>query len=334
MQNKLYDLELIKERASFYDLAIHFDEVKVKLSYNSVAMCCPFHKDDSPSFSYNIPNKFFYCYGCRKSGDIFTYVRHKLGDKSFRETVEFINTFFHIDDAETTEEAIKKPDYKKKLRALTKYDKEDTPAFVMFNDQDIEGMIQLRGGLFEDKGYTKETLDFFQVGFDPKEKRVIVPLRDENANLVGVTGRTLLTKEKMKELGIPKWKHYHNSNTRNILYNLHNAIKTSREMDGSVVICEGPADVMMLHQYGIKNVVGCLGNVLTQQKKGLLLKNFMTVYIFLDADEGGESGASDMIKKLKGYFNLFKVTAPQGKDPADMTKEEVEYALKNAVKIV
>lgn len=332
-KTKLYNLELIKEKAVFYDLALHFGEKRVRLSYNSVAMCCPFHKDDSPSFSFNIQNKFFYCYGCRKSGDIFTYVRHKLGNKSFRETVEFINQFFKIENADSQSETIEKPDFRKKLMAIKKYDKQDGPEFTMYNDQDVANMVLMRGSLFADKGYTQETLDFFQVGFDHKEKRVTVPIRDENGKLVGITGRTLLTKEKMKELGVPKWKHYHNSNVRNYLYNIHNAIKASRDVDGSVILCEGPSDVMMLHQYGYKNTVGCLGNVLTQQKKGLILRNFMTVYIFLDADEGGESGAIDVIEKLKGYVTLFKVNAPENKDPGDMTEEEVKYALKNATKV-
>ncbi len=329
--DKLYDLEAIKVKASFYDLAMHFDEQKVKVSYGSVTMSCPFHKDNSPSFSYNIQNRYYRCFGCLEQGDIFTYVQKKL-DLSFRDSVEFVMAFFHIDSTElkTIEP---KSDFKKLLRASSKYDKKPSEDFTFFNEHAIQTMVNQRGDFFLDKGFTKETLDFFQVGFDMNEKRVLVPLRDENGKLSGATGRSILPKEEIKRLEIPKWKHYPNSYTGNTLFNLHNAIRESRAKDGSIILVEGPSDTMMLHQHGFKNVSSCLGNSITPSKKGLILRNFMTAYIFLDPDKGGEEGTKDVIKKLSGYMTLFSVTAPEGKDPSDLTQEEVKYALETAQKV-
>ena len=38
---------------------------------------CPFHEDNSPSFSVNPSDKVYYCFGCQESGDLFSFVMAK-----------------------------------------------------------------------------------------------------------------------------------------------------------------------------------------------------------------------------------------------------------------
>ena len=40
---------------------------------------CPFHAENTPTFSVNPVEKLFYCFGCHKGGDVFTFVRETEG---------------------------------------------------------------------------------------------------------------------------------------------------------------------------------------------------------------------------------------------------------------
>ena len=35
---------------------------------------CPFHQEDTPSFSVDINKGLFYCFGCTTGGDVFKFV--------------------------------------------------------------------------------------------------------------------------------------------------------------------------------------------------------------------------------------------------------------------
>lgn len=332
MTNTKIDLNLLKDSVNFYELALFFNEEKIKVSYNAVMMCCPFHKEKTPSFSYHLNKKFFYCFGCAAKGDVIDYVYRRLNLRNLREAIDFLITFTGHDPKEKLT-VDNKLNYKKQINTFNKYNKRKENLFTYFTEEQITNMVQFRPDFFEKDGFAKEVLDEFGVGFDFSEKRLVVPIRDENGVLVGATGRTILNKEEMSILGIPKWRHYKGSNINENLFNINKAISASKNADGSIILVEGPKDVMWLHQQGFKNTIALLSNNLTQVQKGLLLKNFLAVYIFLDGDSGGENGKSSILNKIKGYFNIYDVKTPSGKDPDNMTKEEIEDAIKNAKKL-
>ena len=49
--------------------------------------CCPFHNEKTPSFHVEDRKGRYHCFGCKASGDIFTFLVEKEG-LSFPEAVE------------------------------------------------------------------------------------------------------------------------------------------------------------------------------------------------------------------------------------------------------
>lgn len=56
-----------------------------KVGSNYMARC-PFHFENTPSFSVNIPKRFFHCFGCGAHGDAIKFVM-MFEDLGFREAV-------------------------------------------------------------------------------------------------------------------------------------------------------------------------------------------------------------------------------------------------------
>ena len=51
--------------------------VALKRSGSGYLGLCPFHQEKSPSFHVNPAKQFFYCYGCKAGGDVFSFVEKR-----------------------------------------------------------------------------------------------------------------------------------------------------------------------------------------------------------------------------------------------------------------
>lgn len=62
---------------------------------NRFKALCPFHQEKTPSFHFDSAKGFYKCFGCGKSGDIFTFVQETEG-LNFTEAVEALAQRFNI----------------------------------------------------------------------------------------------------------------------------------------------------------------------------------------------------------------------------------------------
>ena len=70
-------VEEVRARADIVDVIGEF--VQLKKAGREYKANCPFHEERTPSF-YVVPDKGFYkCFGCGKSGDVFSFVMERQG---------------------------------------------------------------------------------------------------------------------------------------------------------------------------------------------------------------------------------------------------------------
>ncbi len=69
--------------------------VKLRKAGANYIGLCPFHGENTPSFSVHATRQFFHCFGCSASGDVFTFIQ-KLENITFPEAVRAVAQKFGI----------------------------------------------------------------------------------------------------------------------------------------------------------------------------------------------------------------------------------------------
>ena len=87
----------------FYNIIVpqlgsYYSNYEVNFDVRPVA-CCPLHDEDTPSMRYYEETNTFYCFGCRKGGDVISlhryYTERQTGSMpTWGESIEFLYDFF------------------------------------------------------------------------------------------------------------------------------------------------------------------------------------------------------------------------------------------------
>jgi DNA primase len=98
----------------------------------------------------------------------------------------------------------------------------------------------------------------------------------------------------------------------------------------NVILVEGSLDCIYMHQIGFTNTLALLHADISQQQIKMLGGVTVYVYIMLDGDKVGREN-SEKIKVLLNHSFIKKVCyLPDGKDPDNLSREEIEKILKEA----
>jgi len=235
-------------------------------------------------------------------GDVGDLARQALDYEMRREKEEFINRYKpkKISDAIVTEECLRQ--------------------FKPF-----------RSNHFNSDGFSNETLDYFEVAGGYKDGygyiRDIIPIRDADNDLVGYHLRDTRTDVDDDY----KYIHSRGFDKENVLYNLNKAKEYGKTMP--LIVVEGEKSVWRMWEYGIPNVVACMGSSLTKGQANLLRSYALKgVIIMLDSDEAGMMGTVNAVKELKNDMDVLPIYITEveengkGMGPADLSKEIVyEY---------
>jgi DNA primase len=315
--------------------------------------CCPIpHKssgspnDNNKAFSWDFTRQMWQCFTHRchtiYGADVFALVRaHK--NCGFKQAIEWvlgalnqdIDAIKEIDSAEAKQIQNfiqKKSELVKHQRAEDEMMKHLAPSKYLVN-----------------RGFSQTVVDEFKAGGEwykvgtYGEGRAVVPIYDPlDGYLIAFTCR-LLNDDEIEQWR-PKWCHALNFadmrkksadrteeerfHASSVLFNLHRAKEHMGESK-TIVLTEGPLDVMRLWEAGVKNAVAILGTGFSKQHKLLLHKvGCQRIICVLDPDEAGQKATSGVEKMCKGYFDYRTVTLPDGKDPGDTDPAQLRLIFK------
>lgn len=351
------DIETIKEKIDIVDLISEY--LQLKSAGTNHKGLCPFHNEKSPSFMVNREGQFFHCFGCGKSGDIFTFVEEIEG-MEFKEALKYLadKSGIQLSNDFKSEVDSSQKNRVKKINAdasnffynfLLKMDV-SRPAFDYLLDRglDQELIDEWKIGFVPDqwdlltkyllkKGHSIDDLvasgltikrDNADVSsmrgfYDRFRGRIMFPIWDVHGSVVGFTGRILIEKENSggKYVNTPQTLVYDKSR---VIYGLNKA-KQSIKQEDLIVMVEGQMDVIACHGAGMKNVVASSGTALTQEQVKLLSRYSKNMAMAFDADEAGQNAAKRGIEiALDQGLNIKVINIPDGagKDPDECIKKD------------
>jgi len=301
---------------SIYDI---FDQLGIFIcneTSKELNCYCPFHNNTrTPAFSINIETGAWLCRNesCGEKGNLRQLWEKLRPDTPFPITTTQSKLLLAEKESSTfmTEiEAMLNPELRESQTDWTEH--VDGLSRTM---EDLQYML--------DRGYTKGVLDQFEVGFNRKMNRIVIPARDDRHKLVGLIGRAV-EKDVM-----PKYKYTQGFPKKHILFNLNHA-KTHK----SVILVEGSLDCMKVYQAGYPGVCAVLGSSLSDEQQTLIEKHFLSVIIFTDQDDAGYALANSIANKCSSrnvYYANWDLISDDKKDPGDLTDEEIRLAIDNKI---
>ncbi len=359
-------VEEVRAAADIVDVISEF--VPLKKAGREYRANCPFHDERTPSF-YVVPAKGFYnCFGCGKSGDVFSFVMERQG-------LDFVEAVKHVAGRAGIE-----------VREVKRSTEEEDPNRPLF---EINGFAQdwFRAQLLDEsvganarsylegRGIDAEVAERYGLGFAPDEwrglrdaagkhglaedlmlevgmlgssersrepydrfrGRIIFPIESVSGRVVAFGGRVLVGdgKDAPKYLNSPETPIYHKGKN---LYGLSWARHWIRRAETALVV-EGYMDVVSLAAHGFENVVAPLGTALTPEQAKLLSRYTTRVLLLFDSDAAGLKAtfrAGDTL--LEAGLHPAVVTLPPGEDPDTLVQaggaEALEEYLDQAVDVL
>jgi len=111
-----------------------------------------------------------------------------------------------------------------------------------------------------------------------------------------------------------------------VVFNYHRAAAGS---DRRVIVVEGFSDCLRVYQAGFASGVALMGAALSPQQADLLAGRFAEIVPMLDGDPAGQAGQHDAAAKLVPRCWVHRVILAPGRQPDEMSNEEIRQALTN-----
>lgn len=334
-------VEEVLRRANVYEVIS--DYLPLKKVGSVYTALCPFHSEDTPSFTVSPYKNIFKCFGCGIAGNAIKFVM-EYEKVSFSEAVEKIARKYGIPVKYVGVDNSRTQGLYKVSREVLEFFKESLKSSSVAKKY------------LKDRGISARTIEEFELGYNPlntellinfaKKKgislndladigvlkrreeggfsnifrgRLIFPIKDVMGNVIAFGGRIVEGDSQAKYLNSPDTAIYKKGKS---LFGIYESLPYIKEKK-SVILVEGYMDLISLYQAGIKNVVASLGTSLTLEQAKLLRRYVDKVYIMFDSDRAGKEAsisASSMLLSVGITPFYVRYSEKQGKDPDELVK--------------
>lgn len=283
--------------------------INLKKAGKDYQALCPFHTENTPSFTVSPVKQFYHCFGCGKHGTAIGFLMEYEG----MEFVDAIESLAQSAGLTVPHQGNYKIDNNKNLYEIT----ERANRFFthcLNQSQKAQNYLKLRG-------LSPDTLQTFQIGYAPESwdglirqyppnimpeldkagltsrndngkvydkfrNRIIFPISDKRGRIIAFGGRAIDKDQKPKYLNSPETPLFHKGEE---LYGLNIARKFGNSKQ--IIVVEGYMDVIALHQAGIKNSVATLGTATSSKHVTTLLRLYDEIVFCFDGDTAGRDAA-------------------------------------------
>lgn len=316
--------------------------VKLKRGGANYSACCPFHTEKSPSFTVSPTKQFYHCFGCGAHGTAISFMM-EYGGMGFVDAVKDLAQSVGMQVPEearseyTQRRAEEGPDlYGVLLQAAQFYRNQlkDAPQAIEYlKRRGLSGEIAKQFGIgyapdgwqglaavfpdYSTKALVTAGLVIEGEGgkrYDRFRNRIMFPIVNERANIIGFGGRVLDSGEP-KYLNSPETPVFEKGRE---LYGLFQGRKAIRDA-GKVLVVEGYMDVIGLAQYGVGFAVAALGTAATSVHIQKLLRLTDDIVFCFDGDEAGHRAAwralENSLSQTADGKTISFLFLPDGEDP-------------------
>ena len=351
MKDGIYDEFIDRLRSESDIVSILSDYVPLKKKGKNYWGCCPFHHENTPSFSVTPDKGFFYCFGCQSGGNVFNFLM-KIENISFFDAVKVLAQKMNIPlpEKEKSSRELARERENSKLYRVNEMAREFFYACLTKTVYGKKAREYLNS-----RGITDDVIECFKIGFAPPawdklvnaflergveqevllraglivernsgdgvydrfRSRVIFPISDARGRVVGFGGR-VIDDSQPKYLNSPETSVF---NKRYILFGFDAAQKFIKE-SGQAIVVEGYMDAITAHASGIRNVVASLGTAFSPEQAKLLLRNAKDIFFAYDSDAAGQNATVRALSILRNLgANVRVILIPDGKDPDEFIRK-------------
>ncbi|MDA3921813.1 MAG: DNA primase [Salinisphaera sp.] len=317
--------------------------VSLKKTGREYAACCPFHDENTPSFTVSPSKQFYHCFGCGAHGTAISFLM-EYDRLEFRDAVDVLAQALGLEIPEEAQSADdigppRDPLYQAMTLADRHYQaalRQDQATIDYLKQRGVSGEMAKRYGL----GYAADVWDGLNQRisdkaaataaglliprdsggfFDRFRNRLMFPIRDTRGRTIAFGGRTL-GDDKAKYLNSPETPLFHKSDQ---MYGLFEARQAMRDLPRLLVV-EGYMDVIALAQHGFPNAVATLGTATTPSHLTTLFRHTEEIVFCFDGDAAGVRAARKAMDQslpvMRGTRRVRFLFLPDGEDPDSLLR--------------